>query len=367
MRKEVHQILPTFIPNDAIGNEVIEIRRTLQKWGYLSKIYAENIHSDYVGLAKSRDKLQQVSQGSVLLYHYSIGSDLTSIVRRMPNRLCIIYHNITPHQYFLGVSERVAGWLRKGRQELPSLIDKTDLALADSDFNRQELDELGFSKTGILPVLLDFSRYDAPPSPSIIRRYDDSSVNILFVGRFAPNKRLDYVLKVFGYYQKCINHKSRLFLVGSYTDTEVYHRYLVDLIKRFGLQGVHFITSHDGGPCKTPELVSYYNLADVFITMSEHEGFCIPLVECMYFKIPILAYRAAAIPEVLGGSGILIVRKECEEIGELIHVLMEDGELRNRILQRQSERLLDFERARVEQSLRTFVEQLFDENPVRQN
>lgn len=358
MQKEIHQVLPTFIPGDAIGNEVIEIKKTLEKWGYVSQIYAETMHPDYAGLAKSAHELQNVGQRSILLYHYSIGSDLTNVVRRMPHQLCIIYHNITPHQYFLGVSEKVVALLKKGRQELPSLIDRADLALADSDFNRQELVELGFSRTGVLPLLVDFSRYDGPCCTDTIHKYNDSLANILYVGRFAPNKKLEDTVKIFGYYQKCINPQSRLFLVGSYVDTEVYTAYLFGLVRKYRLQKVYFVTDSNGQSCKTAELLAYYNLADVFITMSEHEGFCIPLIECMCFNVPIIAYRAAAIPEVLGESGIMIVTKEFEEVGEMIDLLMEDTDFRKRIIQKQAKRLLDFERARVESLFRTFVDQL---------
>jgi hypothetical protein len=179
---------------NAIGNEVLEIRKTLRRLGYVSEIYAENMHPQYAGMAKSHRKLMKIDERAALLYHYSIGSDLTEMVRRLPNRLCILYHNITPHRYFVGVNGFIASLLRKRRGELPSLSESASLALADSEFSRRELVELGFKNTAVLPILLDLSRYRTPPSPELVTKYADDA-NILFVGRYAPNKCLEDVVR----------------------------------------------------------------------------------------------------------------------------------------------------------------------------
>jgi glycosyltransferase involved in cell wall biosynthesis len=349
--KELHQVLPTFSPGDAIGNETLDIRKMLRRRGYVSEIYAENTYPGYAGMAKSHEELMKINKQAALLYHYSIGSDLTHVVRRLPNRLCILYHNITPHQYFVGVNRFTANLLRRGREELPSLSESASLALAHSEFSRQELLELGFKNTATLPFLLDPSRYGTSPSPEVLRKYADDHANILFVGRYAPNKCLEDVMKIFGYYQKCIEPQSRLLLVGSCHGTETYYRYLSDLASRFRISNVHFAADPSGGPCRTSEFLAYYHVADVFLTMSEHEGFCVPLLESMHFQVPIIAYRAGAVPETLGKSGILILEKEYEEIGELVNVLVEDENIRDRVIERQSERLLDFDRAKIEEKL----------------
>ena len=354
--RELHQVLPTFSPRDAIGNEVLEIRKTLRRWGYVSDIYAENIHPSCVGMAKGPTELMKINKQASLIYHYSIGSDLTYTLIGLPNKLCILYHNITPCQYFLGVNGFIADILRKGREELPSLSQRTSLALADSEFSRQELVELGFKSTAVLPILLDFSRYRTSPSPEVLRKYADDRANILFVGRYAPSKCLEDVIKIFGYYQKCIETESRLFLVGSYHGTETYYRYLSDLASKFKISNVHFAADPSGGPCSTPELLAYYHIADVFLIMSEHEGFCVPLLESMHFDIPIIAYCAGAVPETLGKSGALVLKKEYEEIGELVNVLVEDENIRGRVIEKQSERLLKFDRAKIDQQFRELID-----------
>ena len=354
---KIHQVLPTIMQGDAIGNEVIEIRKTLNRWGYTSEIYAEHIHHNASKIAKPYTKLFE-DKDAVLLYHYSIGSDLTSLINRLPNPLGIIYHNITPHHYFLGINETLVRLLKKGREELSSLRDKARIALADSEFNRQELVQLGFRNTGVLPILIDFSRYATPADHKMIEQFDDDSVNILFVGRFTPNKKLEDVIKIFGYYQRCINSNSRLFLVGSYLGTEVYFQFLVSLVRKLGLKNVYFITDASGGPCETSKLVACYRLADVFITMSEHEGFCVPLIESMHFGLPILARSAAAIPFILDKAGILILDRNYAEIAELVQIIVEDRALRRRIIEKQFERLQNFSREKAEASLRAFLDQL---------
>jgi len=121
---------------------------------------------------------------------------------------------------------------------------------------------------------------------------------------------------------------------------------------------VHFITDPSGGPAKTSELVACYQLADVFLTMSEHEGFCVPLIESMHFRLPILAYSAAAVPSVLGEAGILISDRNYAEIAELVHMVVEDQALRRAIVEKQTERLQGFSREKVEASLRAFLNRL---------
>lgn len=355
--REIHQVLPTIMQGDAIGNEAIEIHKTLNRWGYRSEIYAEHIHPSCYKIAKRCTKLFE-DPSAVLLYHYSIGSEFTSLIHGLPNPLGIIYHNITPYNYFVGINESMARLLKKGREELSSLRDRASIALADSEFNRQELVQLGFRNTAVLPILIDFSRYAVAADREMIDKYDDDSVKMLFVGRFTPNKKLDEIMKVFGYYQKCIDSDSRLFLVGSYLGAEVYCRFLVGLVRKFGLHNVHFVTDRSGGPSKTSELVASYQMADVFITMSEHEGFCVPLIESMHFGLPIVAYSAAAIPFVLDGAGILISDKNYAEIAEFVQIVVEDQALRRRIVEKQYERLQIFSREKVEASLRSFLNQL---------
>ena len=338
---EIHQILPTISPGDAIGNDVIEIRNILRKWGYKSDIYAQNIHPEMSKNAKKYIAYKKISsKDNILIFHFSIGSEVFDFVKTLPDKKIMIYHNITPHKYFIGINDYLAILLKNGRNELKSFAGITDLALGDSEYNRLELEELGFGNTDVLPILVDFEKYDNP-NYKLLERYEDDCVNILFVGQISPQKRQGDIIKAY-YYYKHINPRSRLFLVGNYERSERYYEQLQELTRRLKLKDV-YITGMVG----FKDMVAYYKLADIFLSMSEHEGFCVPLLESMFFDIPVIAYNSTAIPYTLGDSGILIKEKNYEEIAEMINLLVEDTELRIRIIKKQNERLKEFDKEKV--------------------
>ena len=353
---EIHQILPDIVFGDAISNHAVEIRDILHSWGYNSNIYALRIHPKMRKFSKSYSKYTEVSSHeNILIYHASIGSDLFDFVINLPDKKILIYHNITPPKYFKGVNSTLEYLLEKGKIELKMFIDNVKLALGDSEYNKHELDELGFDRTGVLPIIVDFKKYDLEPNRKIMDKYNDDYVNILYVGRIAPNKKYEDIIRTFYYYKNYINQHSRLFFVGSYMGMEKYYSQLIELIRRLHLKDIQFTELVD-----LEELIAYYKLADVFISMSEHEGFCVPLLESMYFKIPIIAYNSTAIPYTLDKAGILVNEKNYEEIAETINLVVEDDKLRNKIIKRQNERLKDFEKSKVEKILGNYIKEVLD-------
>jgi len=243
MIKSVHQILPTLSPNDAIGNESIEIQKILQDMGFDSKIYAENVHPD---LKKSSYSLNRYNSKNdtqeLFIYHHSIGSDkIFEFVKSLNSKKILIYHNITPPDYFIGISEQTAQLLKLGIEQLPLLKNYVELAVGDSEYNKLELDMSGFKKTGVLPILLDQSKYKIKPKNDIIKKYQNSK-NILYVGRFAPNKQVDKIIKSFYYYNSNINSNSNLFLLGPSPDiTNLYCSSLKSMIEKVQINNVHFV------------------------------------------------------------------------------------------------------------------------------
>ena len=355
---EIHQILPTISPGDAIGNEVIEIRNILRKWGYKSDVYAQNIHPEMSKIAKEYTTYKKVSsKDNILIFHFSIGSEVSDFVKTLPDQKILRYHNITPHKYFIGINDYLANLLRNGRNELRSLCNTVDLALGNSEYSRLELQELGFENTGVLPIIVDFEKYDNP-NHNLVERYEDDYVNILFVGQISPQKRQEDIIKTY-YYYKCINPKSRLFLVGNYEVSERYYKQLQELIRKLKLKDIHIT-----GMVDFKDMVSYYKLADIFLCMSDWESFCVPLLESMFCDIPIIAYNSTAVPYTLGKAGILIMEKNYEEIAEMINLLIEDTELRNRIIKTQNERLKEFEKMKIEKKLKKYIEDVFMTEPI---
>lgn len=349
---QVHQILPSISYGDAISNHVLEIRAILKSWGYKSDIYAQHIHPKLVHVTKSYTEYEKLSSSeNILIFHFSIGSDVSGFVKTLPDKKILIYHNITPYNYFLGINDTLVHLLRTGRKELSEYAGITDLALGDSEYNRKELDGIGFKNTGVLPIIVDFDNYNQEPDKKILNKFEDDYTNFIFVGRLSPNKKQEDVIKVFYYYNKCINQNSRLFLVGSYNGTEKYYAKLQKLVKRLNLEKNVYIPGH----VDFKELLAYYKLSDVFISMSEHEGFCVPLLESMHFGIPIIAYNSTAVPYTLGGSGILFSEKRYEEVAELSHIIVEGKKLRDMIIKKQKERLNEFNKIEIYKKLRYYL------------
>jgi glycosyltransferase involved in cell wall biosynthesis len=350
---QINQILPSISYGDAISNHVLEIRDILRSCGYRSEIYAQYIHPKLKNDVKVYTEYKNSYCENILLFHYSIGSEITDFVRLLPDKKILIYHNITPHSYLYGVNDTLVNLLKKGRNELGTFSNEIVLALGDSEFNRGELNDRGFMNTGVLPIIIDFDKYAQKPTQKIMDIFNDGHPNFLFVGRISPNKKQEDIIKTFYYYKKHIDSKARLFLVGSYKGMGEYYGQLVNLIKELGLNDV-FITGH----VDFTDILAYYKVADVFISMSEHEGFCVPLLESMYFKIPIFAYNSTAIPYTLDGSGVLFNEKRYEEVAEMCHLLISDKFVRGRIINKQNKRLEMFEKSIIEKTLVEYIEQV---------
>ena len=349
---QIHQILPTLNPGDAIGNEARLMQSLFREWGYTSHIFAENIH--HITTAFHVEKYREFSnKGNILIYHYSIGSGITEYFKNLPDKKILIYHNITPPEYFIGINEILIKLLKDGRESLPSLVDSVDLAIGDSEYNRRELENMGFSRTAVLPILIDFDIYGRF-NTSLLKKYTDDYVNLLFVGRISPNKKQEDILKIY-YYYKSINPNSRLFLVGGFNGCERYIDQLQDIVKKLQLSDVIFT-----GSVPFEDLISYYKIADVFLCMSEHEGFCVPLVESMYFNIPIIAYNATAIPFTLGDAGVLVNAKNYSEIAELIDVII-DHDLKKKITEKQSIQLREFFFVKTKEKMKKIIDSLLKE------
>lgn len=326
--KAIHQLLAALSYGDAIGNEALAIQQQLLRNGFESEIFAESVHPRMVRLCRPLWSYPQVSSpATVCLYHFSIGSAAGRMIYHAPDRLVSIYHNITPARFFLGFHPHLAGLCYHGRRELQAFAARTELALGDSEFNRRELQEAGYRSTAVLPIVLDLDSYRTPPSPVVRRLYADGLTNLLFVGRIIPNKKIEDLLRVFAVYQRYLEPRSRLLLVGDYRGHERYLRRLLERIDELRLRDVVL-----PGHVDHDDLMAYYSVAHVFLCLSEHEGYCVPLVEAMNAGVPVIAYDAGAVRETLGGGGVLLTDKAPELVAELIHELLRNTLLRSEVL-----------------------------------
>ena len=246
----------------------------------------------------------------------------------------------------------LASQLLSGREQLQDIRPYVRLALGASNYSEEELREAGFENTGVLPIVLNESAYNIAVDKQLQANLRDSRPTLLFVGRVAPNKRQEDLVKLL-YYVRQILPRARLILVGSLT-AQGYVRWLQQFIDRNGLTGAVTLTGH----VTQQEMVTYYKSADLFVSMSEHEGFGKPLIESMYLELPVLAYSAAAIPSTTGDAGVLFTRKEFEPLSEMVRILYKDQELRQRVIDTQTRRVQAFLEPNVKQQFKGYLTQL---------
>ena len=328
---KIHQVLATLGYGDAIGHEVLGIQRALREVGYESEIFVETADHRLESLTRDYRELVDFSdRDNLLLHHFSLGSKASRTAFALPDRMALIYHNITPPEYFVGVHRTLARQCFRGRRELQAYATRCEIALGDSEFNRRDLEALGFQRTAVLPVVPDFSHLDRDPHWLVAREFDDDWTNILFVGRMIANKKIEDLIRYFHAYQTLFNPRSRLLLVGAQTGFERYAASLHDLVARLGTSHVHFI-----GHVSDEELVAFYEVADLFLCASEHEGFCVPLVEAFYKEVPVLAYAATAVPATMDGAGVLFENRNPEHVATLMDAISSDATLRDTIVDAQ--------------------------------
>lgn len=351
------QVLPTIAYGDAIGNDTIALKQAIESLGYETAIYAERVAEPLKNkTAFFISDMPRLNDDDIIIYHLSTGSDLNFKVTEFSGRKMVIYHNVTPPHFFVNndyVAYKLTKW---GLDGVKYLADKVEYCLADSEFNKKELQAAGYKcPIDVLPILIPFEDYQKQPAHRIVDLYDDGKTNIIFTGRIAPNKKQEDVISAFYHYKKYFDPDARLFLVGSYNNKDVYYRRLIKYVEQLELKDVYFT-----GHIKFDEILAYYTIADVFLCMSEHEGFCVPLAEAMFFNIPIIAYNCTAIPWTLGGSGILLKEKDPLVTAKMIHMVLSDEELREKVLHNQRIRLEDFQYYRIKQQFEEYLCQFIE-------
>jgi len=327
----IHQVLATLGYGDAIGHEVLGIQRVLRANGYESEIFVETADWRLEPLTRDYRELVDASHpDNLILHHFSLGSKASRTAFALPDRMALIYHNITPPEYFTSVHRVLARQCFRGRRELRAYAERCDLALGDSEFNRQDLENLGFPRTAVLPVIPDFSNLDREPNWLMASQFDDEWTNVVFVGRVIANKKIEDLIRFFHAYHTMFNPRSRLLIVGSYGGYERYLASLHQLTATLGARHVHFL-----GHVSDEELVAYYDVADLFLCASEHEGFCVPLVEAFYKQVPVLAYAATAVPDTMDGAGVLYEDKDPASVATLMDAILSNDRLQEAIVREQ--------------------------------
>jgi glycosyltransferase involved in cell wall biosynthesis len=321
----------------------------LRRMGHESDIFAltidDNMRNDARPFADPAS-----ADGDVTIFHFALPSPMTEAFAQLRGRKVLQYHNITPASFFAPYDPGLFRLAALGRRELATLAGRVDLALGDSDFNRQELEALGFERTGVIPIAVDTARItDAPPRPALERILGDGLINILFVGRIVPNKRIEDHIRLAEQYKRYVDAYYRFIFVGRYDGLPTYYAQIRALVEQYEMLPDRFWFT---GPVPDEDLAAFYRWADAYVSLSEHEGFCVPLVEAMAADVPIVAYAAGAVPETLGGAGLLFSPKDLEVAAELLGSVVYDRSVRDGVLAGQRRRLQDFAPDRIESRLR---------------
>lgn len=337
---EVSQFLPSINQYGAISNFVLELRKILVALGYDSFVYSEHIGSGLPSLVKPYRSYQN-QKGNVIILHGSIRSKVNDFFRGVRAKKMLVYYSPTPARFFEGFSDFYVQLLEECAAELKRLGEGTQVQCGISEFSQQELKQMGFPRAQVLPVITNIERLQRPRG-KLMKKVNDGRTNILFTGRIVPNKKVEDAIRVFYYYQRFINANSRLVLVGTVKECPEYVGALKDFVKKLGLSDVVF-----AGETTDDVLAAYYRTAHVFLTMSEHEAFCVPLIEAMHFQIPIVAYASTAVPFTLRGSGVLVKEKDPRMIAELVDTMVTDNIARSKVLASQDKVLPYFSREHI--------------------
>lgn len=354
----IHQFVAGFTAGDAISNEALTLRALFRRWGYAAEIFCEPNHTGPALRQEARDAARAaavIAPDDIVLLHLSIGSAVNDLFAGLACRKALRYHNITPAHFFRGLQEELARDLAWGRDQTRALAKTAVVNIADSQFNAKELIALGYPVVHVVPLVLNFGAINAHADRRVLRALRDDRINILFVGRCAPNKRIEDALYAFNYFQKTVESNARFIHVGSFAGLERYQGLLTVYARNLHINQVVF-----AGAVSQNDLTAYYETAHLFLCMSEHEGFCIPLIESMAHNLPILAYAAGAVPETLDGAGVMVREKRWDYIAEMMGQLTRRGSFREAVVHGQQQRLERYQTRNLEAELKACLAPLLE-------
>lgn len=347
----IHHFVATYEPG-AVGGHIVEMQRLCRELGWESEVFTEHLRGlpgrDY------REYSRLAHPDDVLVYHTAIGSPVADFVAQRSERLVVDHHNLTPTSFFAAWEPAMVHGLAWGRAQMSVLAERSTLGIADSSFNETELRDAGFARTCVAPILFDMAQLDRVADDACSARLTAEGRSWLFVGRIAPNKCHHDLIKAFSVYRRVYDASARLRIVGG-SASDSYVDALRELVSALQLDGaVSF-----AGQVSDSELASYYDAADVYVCVSEHEGFCVPLLEAMHHSVPVVAYGAGAIPETLGDGGICLRSKESTTVAAAVHRVLSDPAARAALTAAGREQLqrfsIDRTRARMTDALRSLA------------
>ena len=341
----VDQVIPSLASRDAIGVHSLNLRDGLRAVGIDSEIYYGTFTPDVQHEGRSVTELGRGGRERWLLYQASIGSPVYDILSARPEPKLVNYHNITPAALLRDWEPDVAYEAALGRTQLARLAGQSRFAVADSAFNESELHSLGYEVTAVVPLLIDMRSKSDEPDPELAalladRRARDGGADLLYVGKISPHKAPHDLVKMLEVLRRVYDPAARLHLVGSPLG-ETYEPALRAFVTELGLDdAVNMAGSVSGA-----RLEAYFRSADVFVSASDHEGFCVPLAEAMGHGVPIVAYGVTAVPETVAGAGLLLDDKAPVAFAAAVGRVLHDDTLRALLVQEGRTRAAGFDLA----------------------
>jgi glycosyltransferase involved in cell wall biosynthesis len=334
MAKRIDQLLAGYADGDAISQEARLFRSELRRAGYESEIFAteEKIAPAMRDDCRSLAEFTAIERDAVIL-HYSTSSAASELFAAGACRKIMRYHNITPAEYYAGFDDDVAAELTAARRELTAPALVADSCWSCSAYNAKELEELGVKDSRVVPLMFRMDEFETAEDAATLAEFGDGLTNWLFVGRIAPNKRIEELIEAFAWYQ-LRNPASRLIVVGSVVGCPRYYGMLRLLAERLELNNVCFT-----GFVSNSARYTLYRCASLFVTASRHEGYCLPLIEAMARGLPVVARHSGGMPEAMDGAGVSFDNLSPSELAILLHRVGSDNELRDKIIASQQKRM----------------------------
>jgi glycosyltransferase involved in cell wall biosynthesis len=334
----VNQWVPAAHRGDAIGDSARRVRTLLRELGHQSEIYALTVDEDLQADIHPFDGPGS-RRGDVTIFHYALPSAMSEAFATLPRGRVLQYHNVTPAHFFAAYDPGIFRLAALGRNEIRGLAGRADVALGDSEYNRRELESFGFTNTAVFPIAVDIERIRHGASrPALAALLDDGLTNFLFVGRIVPNKRIEDHIRLAEHYKRYVDTEYRFIFVGKTDGVPRYYNAVRALVAEYRMPEDRFIFT---GAVPDEDLVTYYRCAHVYLSLSEHEGFCVPLLEAMAADVPVLAYASTAVPDTLQGAGVQFAPKDLEFAAELLGELAYNDVFRQRVIAGQRRRLAD--------------------------
>ena len=342
----IDQVIPSFAGRDAIGQHTLRLRDMLRTEGFGSEIFYVSASADVEGEGRPLEELGDADEaGRWLLYQLSIGSHAAEVFARRPERKLVNYHNITPVELLRRWEPEVGEEVRVGRSQLSMLAPLTAFAIAVSAYNERELIDAGYATTAVAPLLIDYQALVTEPDRATSRRLAEErsggGADLLFVGKVGPHKAEHDLIMALAAYRRLYDPQARLRIVGGGLGT-AYPAAVERFAEAAGVGGaVEF-----AGSVTHEQLVAYYRACDVFVCLSEHEGFCVPLVEAMAHRLPVVAYGAAAVPDTVGDAGLLLPSKDPALVAAAVRRVVGDASLRSVLAEAEIARVEELSLAR---------------------